>query len=554
MSNTPDDTGNDENKEKVDPALPKKALEDLRGLLRGNGIKSESVRLKYFDGEVFNFEGFGVFKIDPVVSEKHVPGKDHGEIAGSYPDAQQKIRAALEKISRDREVRRTTIDLLKKRPDLGVLVDNQIVHLERLGKKFVIHESCSPCDATGKILCRNCQGKRQVPCHTCHGQRQVICHACHGTQFMNTSRGRQQCTQCHGRGRVNCKMCEQTGHVQCPKCKATGKMPCQTCSSTGWNSRVFHVQVKARGSFTYDRDALPQELPPLIDEYGPDLVLGDHAQVRIIEEPRRDEELDRLSKPDEYIIPYHIRLAWGDIGFMLNKSEVKAKLFGFNPVLALLPPVLEKTLTGGLQALSKASQAGSDVAGQIGKAIRYRAIGETFLAAIPNPPQRAAAMIRERYPYGLGTELIHRMVAQANGAMKHLTLKPRLQGLGIGALAVAALFALYFFGPLRALVLGQTGAAFPQIVPDIGAVLVGGGIITAAIQLTAGAALQKALGRLLEKSRNRARLKPKPAQSALWGYPAAIVLFAVIMHLSVMNGAPAPDWYRLPGAQQHQTP
>ena len=32
--------------------------------------------------------------------------------------------------------------------------------------------------------------------------------------------------------------------------------------------------------------------------------------------------------------------------------------------------------------------------------------------------------------------------------------------------------------------------------------------------------------------------------------PAAIALFAVIMHLSVMNGAPAPDWYRLPGAQR----
>lgn len=541
--------------ERIDPALAKKALENLRNLLKGNGAKPESLTLKHFDGEILDFEAYALFKIEPAVSEKHVPGREHGETAGSYPDAQQKIKAALEKISRDREIRNAAVEMLKSRPDIGFAVKDLTFPLDRMNKKFVLHEPCGPCDTTGKILCRNCQGKRQIACPACHGQRQVICPACHGTHFISGPKGRQQCSRCHGRGRVTCKMCEQTGHVHCPKCKATGKMPCQNCASTGWNSRIFLVSVKAKGNFAYNHDGLPPEIPPLIDEYGPDLVLEDYAQVRIIDDPRKDEELNRVSKHNEFIVPYHVRLPWGDIGFALGKTDITAKLFGFFPALLNLPPILEKTMGAGLQALSHAAKAQGNVAENVGKAIRYRAIGETFLASIPNPPQRAAALMRKRYPFALGDETIRRMVVETSAAIRHLTLKPRLQGLGIGGAAAAALFALYFLGPLRGALLSG-GAGIPQLVPDMGAVIIGGAIVTAAIQLTATAALKNALGKLLEKSGGNSKLKPKAAQSALWGYPAALLLFALILQLAVMQGAASPDWYRhiIPGAAQGSSP
>jgi len=547
----------DEKKEQVDSALIKKAVEKLQAVIRGNGLKPEDVKLKHFEGEIISFEAFGVFKIEPSVSEKRVPGKEQGELASTYTDAQQRIKAALQRIIKDREVRKYKTDLLKKREDLGFGVDNLIVHLERLNKKFVLHEPCSPCHATGKILCRNCQGKRQIPCTACRGQRQVICPACRGTHYINGPKGRQQCLRCHARGRVMCKMCKQTGFMQCPKCKTSGKMRCSACSATGWNSRIFHVGVKAKGKFIYNRDILPKEMPPLIDELGPAIVLEDHGQVRLIEEPRRDEELDKLSPPDELVIPYLVRLAWGDIGFLLGEEEVRGKLFGFTPLLAHLPPVLEKIMRDGLNSLSQASQGKGNVAQHIGKAIRFRAIGETFLAALPHLPGRAMEMMAKRYPYGFGDQTIPNMVVQANLALKHLTRKPRLQGLGIGAVMSGGLFAAYFIGPLREIILSRL-ASLPEFVADVGMVLLGGAAITVSIHLTTAQVLQKTLGALVQKTKNNIKLAPKPAESLFWGYPAAILLFVAVMQLSIMRGGEPPDWtqgaLKHPKIQQQQNP
>ena len=61
-------------------------------------------------------------------------------------------------------------------------------------------------------------------------------------------------------------MCRQSGEVPCPKCRNSGKMPCRNCAASGWHSTTYRMDVKAKGQFVYDRDALPPEVPPLIDE------------------------------------------------------------------------------------------------------------------------------------------------------------------------------------------------------------------------------------------------------------------------------------------------
>jgi len=552
VSKEPENFEDERPREEVPPALLKKALEDLQELVRGNGMKPEGVTQQSFDGEVLNFEAFEVFKIEPSVGDKRMPGKQKGEVAGSYTDAQQKIKAALEKIARDKEVRRMTRDLLKKREDLGFAIDNLIINLERLNKKFVTHDSCGPCGATGKLACAYCKGKRQIACTKCLGKRQVMCQACRGSQFVNTPKGRQQCNVCRGRGRVNCRMCRQTGFMQCPRCKSGGKMRCQHCAGTGWNSRVFFVRVKAKAMFRYDREALPEDVPPLIDEYGPLLVTDRHAQVRFIEDQRRDEELDRLSKPDEMYIAYHVKIPWGDIEYMMQMNEVKAKLFGFTPMLEKMPPVLEKIMNPGMKSLAQAAEGTGNISQHVTKAISYRGIGELLLAAIPNPPQRIAEIMRENYRYGIYDETLGRMAEQAIAALRNLTKRPRLQGLALGAIFSGILYASYFMGPLRGTILAQLGTAFPQLIPDLGMAICGGAAITGVIHLMATQTLKSVLHKAVEESKSEYKIKlaPKPVESGLWGYPAGVLLFALVLYLSVMQGFAAPDWYAMLVPQQ----
>src|SRR5690606_1656669 len=126
---------------------------------------------------------------------------------------------------------------------------------------------------------------------TCHAAREVPCPQCHGNQFVTGTQGRKTCTRCQGRGRIGCLTCKRTGYISCTRCRNTGRVSCQYCSGTGWHSHMNYLEVRAKGRFVYDRESLPEELPPLIDRLGPDMVKEGHAIITITEDKEREEEL-----------------------------------------------------------------------------------------------------------------------------------------------------------------------------------------------------------------------------------------------------------------------
>jgi len=522
---------NEGEKEDVHPDLLAKALEDLKKLVKGNGIKPETVTMTGFDGEVLNFEAREIFKIETTIAEKRVTGRESGEVAGSNVDARQKISAAIERISRDRSIKKHTITILKKRRDMGLAVPGIVIRLDKHNQRFVLHEACNPCNATGKILCLNCQGKKKLICPRCHGQQTIQCHLCHGMQFIATDQGRTQCTQCRGQGQIACDLCRKLGMVPCPKCKGIGKAPCTQCAMTGWHSHLFLVSVLAKAAFTYDRESLPEEILPLIDAYGPDLVLKNHAQARIIEDVRYDTELDNTSKPDEYIIPYHVKIPWGDIQFAVGGKTLDAKLFGENPLFLEFPPLLEKTLSAPLDALARAAQGNGHIEQNTAKAIRARLIGEAFLTALSHPPPKALAIMEEKYPYGITEEMLKTIISRANTTIRNLTKKPRLKGLAIGLFASTAIFSAYFFSSFR----NNTGAMLPDtmptFVPDAILMLSGDLLIAFCIHMSALRTLRSVFSPLL-KNNNKTKISPAMTIAFLWGLPAACILFLVFFLLA----------------------
>src|SRR5690606_12308248 len=156
--------------------------------------------------------------------------------------------------------------------------------------------------------------------------------------------------------------------------------------------------------FVYDRESLPEELPPLIDRLGPDMVKEGHAIITITEDKEREEELNQQSKPDEYIIPYLVRLPWEKIGFQLKEEPIEGRLFGFHPGLVHMPPFIETLALRGLRTLAEAAGGAGNTAEKLKEAARYRIVAEAIMGAARYPLKKAIAFLHERYPFGIGSD------------------------------------------------------------------------------------------------------------------------------------------------------
>ena len=529
-------------KEEVDPALLDAAVELLKRTVRGNGVKTDDVKFVSFAGEVLHFEIFERFTIEPKTGEKLLHGKEGGEVVGSHQDARNKAQAAVTKAARNPDVRKNTVEMLKKRPDLGFALQDQFIGLDRLKQTFVAHEICNVCSGTMRNICPNCQGNGKTHCTKCHNAREILCPICQGRKFENTPRGRREGPRCKGRGKIGCDLCKRIGTIPCRFCKTTGQMPCKNCTGTGWHSHMTYLEMRARSHFHYERETLPEELPPLIDKLRAAMVTEKHCEAAINEEKMRAEELDQASKPDEYFIPYNVRLPWGDIKFMLGEKELPAKLFGFQPSLVHAPPFLETTAAQGLIALNAAAKLSGDVAAKISEAVRTRAVAEVILAAAQMPQKRALDYMHKKYPFGFTAETLKDMVAQGDIALKRVTKVPRIIGLALGLAASAALYGLYYIGPLRAMAAPLFSNPAAQSAVDFLLMALGGALTTMSIQFSAKGALHKAIGRLLPPEK-RGKILPKAGKNALWGCIGGVAIYLAMVETAVLQGADAPVWY-----------
>jgi hypothetical protein len=536
------DTPPPENKEPIDPALVAKAVDMLRAVARGNGIMSGQITAKGVEGEVHNYEGLAYYKIEPKTAEKRVPGKMNGQVLGSHSEMRAKIQAAVEKATANPDVRKHTVAVLKKRRDLGVAVENFYITLDRLRQNFVVHEGCTQCGKDGRTPCGFCHAKGKVTCRKCHGTKEMMCPVCRGTQFINGPNGRQSCTRCHGRGRARCTECQALGFETCQACRGTGQLQCQNCNGTGWHSLVGTLEVRAKSHYDYDKSDMPPELPALIDALGPKLVTEQHAQAKIIEDEERYRELAQVSKPDEYVIPYHLRVPYGKVTFSLRgKEEIGGMLFGFTPRLIDLPPFLEKPLAPSFAALDAAAAGGGN--GKLRAATRSRMVGETVLTTLRFPRKKALRMLQKRYPVGVDGARLQKTILAADKALAHVMRGPRTMGLAIGALGAGTLYAAYMFagrGPLAAVLSAQDPRVL--MIADLAVALAGCGCAAVAAQVMMTRSVRQALGKLAAKVPG-SQLVPKAHLTMLMALGLAVPLFFSAMEGAHLAGRDLPSWY-----------
>ena len=532
-----------ENAAAVDPALIEKAVDLVRRAVRGNGVHSKDVKFDSFEGEILHFETRERFVIEPKTAEKLLHGKENGEVVGSQQEARQRVQATINKAVRNPDVRKYTVDILNKRPDLGFGLDDFFVLLDRLRRIFVVHEVCTVCSGNMTILCQVCHGNGKVSCSRCNTSREMVCPHCSGRQFENTPQGRQPCVTCKGHGRMPCDMCRGVGTLQCHSCDKGGKVSCKNCTGTGWHSHMTYLEMRARSLFTYEREALPPEVPPLLDTLRGEMVTEKHAEIHINDSKERADELDLASKPDEFFVPYNVRLPWGDLKLLLKDVPLEAKLFGFQPSLVHTPPFLEVTTSAGRAALAAAASGTGNVTVKIAQAARMRAVAQSILAAAQMSPRRGLDYMHKKYPFGFRAEVLQQMLKQSDAALKHVTKKPRLVGLGIGLLISTCLYGVYYLGPLRAIVGTIAQDETMKTAADLLLVILGGAITIFSIQRAAADALRKAIGKMLPPEK-RKKLVPKAGLSAVWGGLGVLGVYLATVTLAAAQGYNVPEWYQ----------
>lgn len=534
-------------REAVPDEVLEKALKLVQAVAKGNGLRGLQVALGEFEGAVLTFEAYEVFHMDPQINEKRVSGKQNGEVAGSTVDMRSRMQAALSKVSENPDVKRFTIDMLRKRLDLGFALNGQSIALSNYNKNYVVHELCTSCGGRKYMLCGVCHGDGRAKCYRCKGAMQIDCPLCHGQRTVAAGNARKTCTKCNGNGKVGCSLCNGKGVTKCKNCKGDGRLNCQSCHTTGWHSVIGSLLVKAKCSFWYDKEALvaaenAPELPPVIDALGPRMVTEKHADISFIEDIERLKQLDQEVKPDEYKIPYRVRLPWGNISFRLKDKVVNGKLFGYNPALYHVDPFLEEPLIPGIHKLEEAGRTRGDAVQNIKDASRFRALGEALVLSARMSHGRAFEAYEKRYPFGLRTDTLHNILNSADAALKNVTRRPRQRGVLYSAILSLALLGGFYLTPVRAQLYAQLAADPARLALDavmLATVMAASWFV---IQAAATKALHDAMAHLLPPAK-RKKLAPKPGRAGYVGGALAFALWLAVVPLTYLLGQSAPLWF-----------
>jgi hypothetical protein len=322
---------------------------------------------------------------------------------------------------------------------------------------------------------------------------------------------------------------------------------CQQCGTTGWHSVIGSLVVKAKCTFWYDKEALIEgeeapELPPIIDQLGNKMVLEQHADIKVIEDVERLKELDQEAKDQEFKIPYKVRLPWGSISFRLKDQVVNGKLFGLHPELVHMDPFLEEPLFPGMRLLDEAARTPGNAADKIKEASRFRAMGEALVLSSRMGHARAFEAYEKRYPFGLKTDTLHKILISADLALKNVTKKPRRMGVIYGTVLSLVLLSAFYLSPARSMLYPAIPVPAGHVVIDILLLLMVMALSWVVIQTTATKALQSAMAHLLPPEKLK-RLQPKAGKAGWVGIGLALATWLSMIALTHLAGLSAPVWF-----------
>lgn len=512
-------------------AIARNALERVRAILKGNGVKAESVSVAGHKISHHTLNAGTYLELRPVTAERISPGKlTIGQMVPSREDASRAVDQAMIQAANDQAIRAQIANVLLSRPDQGFGAARQTVPLDFLKREYAWHEGCQTCNGTSRAHCQRCQGRKIEPCTKCSGRGLMICPMCRSTGLLQG----QKCTRCLGQRFVPCDQCQRSGMMNCRMCQATGLTKCPTCAGQGWKTHVLSLNAQALTYFEYDGKSIPKPAADMIETQASALVTGQRVKVR-----------GRIADEKGNVLGanYEVEFPYGEIIFSVGKKEIAAHVFGLKGDLIAFPDILDRLVAGAVRDLEDAARNVGDVARKIRSSTRYRVIAQGFRLAAKSGERKAVEQLMKTYDIGLSHGMAEKIVALADRTTSRITGKPRTYGLIAGLLIVAALGYAYYMLPVRSRIAGYLPDVRFDIVLDIFPLIVGGLITTIAIRTAAAASIKKALGHL---SKNGADAPvPKARAIGIIGWIGTVAIMLGLMEYAATNAGAAPYWYEI---------
>lgn len=515
-----------------DQTLVKTALEKVRAILKGNGVKLETITVASHKITHHTMNAGTYLELRPASSEKSFPGKTtSGQLVGSRDEAAKAIDQAMMQAANDATAKAQIANVLLSRNDQGFGLQRQTIPLDFLKKEFCWHEGCSTCNGTAKAACQRCQGRRIETCIKCTGRGLMQCPMCRATGLLQG----QKCPRCHGQRYAPCDQCQRSGMMGCRMCSATGVMKCPTCAGQGWKTHVLTLAAHALTYFEYEGKLVPKGAADMIETQAAQLVINKRIKVQ-----------GRIADEKENVLGanYEVEFPYGDIVFALGKKEAKANIFGFKGELINFPNVLDKIAGGAVQDLEEAARNVGDVAEKIRSATRYRVIAQGFLTVSRTSVKKAAQQLLKQYDIGLSSGTAEKIAVLADQTTSLITRKPRYYGLAGGLALMAACAAGFYLMPVRSQVASYLPSAKFDLVLDILFLGAGGLLTTFCIQRAGAGAIRKALGHLIPPGMKNT-LMPKARSIGWWGYGGVFVIMLACMEMAADGAGTAPYWYEM---------
>jgi len=510
--------------------LAKAALEKVRKVFRGNGIKGDSIQILSQKITRHTLNAGTYLELKPVITERVVPGKTiAGVLVASKDEASKQVDQAMVTAANNPAFKAQVANVLLSRPDQGFGLNRQAVNLDFLKKEFTWHEGCNTCHGTTHAHCPKCQGRRIETCIKCTGRGLMPCPLCRTTGLLQGVK----CTRCLGHRYVACDGCQRSGMMPCRTCNATGHTRCPTCNGQGWKSHVLMLAAQALTYFEYDPKSLPKGAADMIEMHGANLAGDGRITLK-----------GRIADDRENVLgaSYEVDFPYGEIVFSIGKKEVKANMFGHKAEITEFPLILDKILAPAVEDLEDAAADVGSVAGKIKGATRYRLIAQAFLTVSRSNVKKTAAFLMKTYDIGLSQGMAEKIAVLADSTTAHITRKPRYHGLFMGLAAISVMMGVYYLLPVRAALSGILPNVKFDAVLDILPIILGCVFTTMAIQMAAAGAMQKALGHLSAKDQKKPP-QAKAGNLGLWGYAGVVILALLMIEATVHKGAQTPFWY-----------
>ncbi len=530
----------------IDPKLKERALKRIQGIIKGNGVPVEEVKLEDCQAQVYPFAARTFVKLAPVYGIRIEPGMNKiAELSTGLEAFNRDLANTVVDARTVPERRQSIVNFLFERPDKGFGIKDQKVKFHKLTRDLVMHEGCITCSKQGRVKCQKCGADGMITCNLCHGRNQIICPQCRSTGRVVHGNSHRSCDRCDGDGKIACTRCNGRGQMKCSICAASGSLQCEKCAGTGWLSHLAHVEMEAQMHFDFERHVLPIEVTRMIDAFGSRLVEKGDIEVVLRPTALTPEEIQKTEEPpDTLFIDYHGKAPYGPIQFRIRERIIPAILFGYHGKLIEAPSFLDDITKKGQQVLGEAANGVGNVADKVRRAAKYRMLCDVIIQAAGKARQRQALdILATRYPTGIARERLLALLLQADLALKAITRKPRIFGL-LGGLAVfSGLVATYFMQPQARMGLEARNIPEAALIA-LDALLIPVGMMMGTLSAQfCGMFVQKKAIAGLAPPELMTRMMPKAGKSIHWALAGSVLIVAgLLLYLGFYQPALAPPW------------